>query len=58
MLFYSLEDESRPTGTVVNIGLRRILCKMDTRGRTVGLHPGDLRIIKKRKCAGQGRSRS
>lgn len=31
MLFYSLEDESRPTGTVVNIGLRRILCKMDTR---------------------------
>ena len=48
MLFYSLLDEPRPQGTVVNVG-RTIRCKMDRNGKVVRFEPSDLRVIDERK---------
>ena len=47
LLFYGLNGEARPQGTVVGIGHRRVRCKMDRHGRVVGFAPTDLRIVEK-----------
>jgi hypothetical protein len=49
LLFYGLDGESRPNGTVIGIGPSRVRCKMDRHGGVIGFAPSDLRIISKRK---------
>jgi hypothetical protein len=39
ILFYSLEGEARPQGTVVNVGRKFLSCKMDRNGKVVRLAP-------------------
>ena len=47
LLFYGVDGESRPNGTVIGIGPSRVRCKMDRHGRVIGFAPSDLRIVEK-----------
>ena len=46
LLHYSFEPGPRPQGTVVGTSYRTVRVKMDRHGKTVGLAPSDIRIIK------------